>query len=74
MALSKGLSADSETLVTQLRDYLEHYQENDIVRELLQNADDAGAKRLYFYILANGEKSPCHPLLSQPALLVLYNV
>lgn len=70
MKLSKGLSVSPDTLVTQLRDNLQNYSEKDIIRELLQNADDAGATRLYFYLLSVGETKDCHPLLTLPGLLV----
>lgn len=68
--MAKGLSADPETLITQLRDILENYHEDDIVRELLQNADDARASRLYFYVITQGSANSCHPLLALPGLIV----
>ena len=40
------------------------------VREIVQNADDAKAKRLVFAALDEGASSSCNTLLSGPALLV----
>ena len=40
------------------------------VREIVQNADDAEAKRLVFAVLNKGASSACNTLLSGPALLV----
>ena len=40
------------------------------VREIVQNADDAEAKRLVFATLDKGASSACNTLLSGPALLV----
>lgn len=67
---SAGLGVNPEALVTQLRDYLKGYSREDIIRELLQNADDARASRLYFYLLENGVPQAVHPLLERPGLLM----
>ena len=40
---SIGVSIDTETIIQQLQDVLERYSSQDIVREIVQNADDAGA-------------------------------
>lgn len=48
----------------------EQYQPSAIIKELLQNADDANASRL-FLAVHPGLPFGCHPLLQVPALLVL---
>ena len=68
--ISRGLSVSSDTLVQQLQNTLSHYGSDDIVRELIQNADDAEASVLHFYLIAHGDPKSPHPLLQPPALLV----
>lgn len=64
-----GFTQDSWGQIGQLQDILSNYQEEDIFKELLQNADDAKAGRFWLG-LHPGLSSPPHPLLSAPALLV----
>jgi len=47
----------------------EQYKPDSVLRELLQNADDAGARRVFFAIRP-GALSPLHPLLAPPQLIV----
>ena len=42
-----------------------------ILKELVQNADDAGARALHVAVLADGAKGATHPLLSGPALVAI---
>lgn len=69
---SRELQIDSWDVITMLQDQLEGYREKDIAREILQNADDAGAERLDFYIVTNADSRAPHPLLRRPGLLI-YN-
>ena len=73
---SIGVSIDTETIIQQLQDVLERYSSQDIVREIVQNADDAGAGRLVFFVLETGipasvQHLDIHPLLRSSAILVL---
>lgn len=73
---SIGVSIDTETIIQQLQDVLERYSSQDIVREIVQNADDAGAGRLVFFVLETGipasvQRPDIHPLLRSSAILVL---
>lgn len=68
-----GVYIDTETIIQQLQDVLERYSSQDIIREIVQNADDAGAGNLVFFVLETGIPSApkVHPLLRNSALLVL---
>lgn len=69
---SKPFQSDPEVIIGILQDQLQGYGSEDIAREILQNADDAGARRLDFYIIAGRDPSAPHPLAREPGLLV-YN-
>lgn len=64
-----GFTNDPWGQVGQLQDILRNYQEEDILKELLQNADDAEASRCWLSLHPGLTSSP-HPLLATPALLV----
>lgn len=73
---SIGFHIDTETIIQQLQDVLERYSSQDIIREIVQNADDAGAGRLVFFVLETGipaavQHPNIHPLLRSSAILVL---
>ncbi|WP_273524423.1 sacsin N-terminal ATP-binding-like domain-containing protein [Mailhella massiliensis] len=67
---STGVSIDPEAIIHQLRDTLKRYKSEDIIREIIQNADDAEARQLFFFLLQEGERSGIHPLLRHPAILI----
>ena len=69
-SFSTGVHIDSKAIIQQLRDTLERYNPQDIIREIIQNADDAGAHQIFFFLLEKGLSSEIHPLLQHPALLV----
>ncbi len=73
---SIGVYIDTETIIQQLQDVLERYSSQDIIREIVQNADDAGAGRLVFFVLETGipaavQHPNIHPLLRCSAMLIL---
>ncbi len=73
---SVGLHSNSESHIQQLRDILDRYSSQDIIREIVQNADDAGASELAFFVLEEGISSAhpdTHPLLKNSALLIFNN-
>lgn len=51
----------------------ESYRGSTILKELVQNADDAGATRLRVVVLDEGAAGTDHPLLGGPALLAVNN-
>ena len=69
-----GLSIDPRGLVQQLKNNLiDRYPRDSILKELLQNADDAGATRLELgWTPGLGAAAP-HPLLRGPALVAANN-
>ena len=69
---SQRFHFSSDSVIQILQDQLQGYGSEDIAREILQNADDAGARRLDFYIIAGPDPAAPHPLARQPGLLV-YN-
>ena len=69
---SFGFRMDPQDAIKLLQNQLQGYGSADIARELLQNADDAGARRLDFIIIESGDPAAPHPLLGGPGLLV-YN-
>lgn len=64
-------------VIKQLRMRLDEYAFGDhgltVVKELVQNADDARAERLEFILLERGIEGAENPLLRGPALLVFNN-
>lgn len=57
--------------VRDIRDLLEHhYKEESFIREMIQNADDAGATKIRFELRLVGLKGATNPLLRGPLLLI----
>jgi HSP90 family molecular chaperone len=50
----------------------EQYYQNSIIKELIQNADDAGATQLHIGLI-NHFKDNVHPLLCSPGIFILNN-
>jgi hypothetical protein len=63
---------DDDQIVTDIRNLLEHgYHEESFIREMMQNADDAGARSLHFAFRPDGIGSGAtNPLLQGPLLLI----
>ena len=67
----RGVSGGAYREIKAIRALLEDsYNVSAIVRELVQNADDAGATRIEFVVLRQGLASATNSLLHGPALLV----
>lgn len=74
MAVTNNVSAMVTNTVNILRDNLHDRYDSGfpVLKELIQNANDAGASELYIS-KSEGLSSASHPLLKKPALLVFNN-
>src|SRR6059036_3209625 len=72
MASNKGFNTDAVSHLAQILNNLkDRYQQGfPIVKELIQNADDAGATQLAIAWVDSAPRAD-HPLLQGPALLVV---
>lgn len=70
---SCGFSNDPLSTIATLQSVLKRYETTDILRELIQNADDAKASKLVVTFIEEGIANAIHPLLQTPALLIFNN-
>lgn len=70
---STGFEHDALSDIAEIKGIVrDQYDAQSIVKELVQNADDAGARELHLALLTGAAEAK-HPLLSAPGLVVLNN-
>ena len=68
----KKMRSFSASTIEAIKGIHEHYNKDSILKELIQNADDAGATQLHIGLLHH-LKENLHPLLCSPAIFILNN-